>query len=118
MIDSTPFGREVYINKVNRSINSHWRYVNSLRQCCIEMQIHGVNLELCEQINLIRLYQTVSQECDLAKEMNEDDLEMAEKELIIGGGPATDLERITKIETRQSELTTLKNDMPWMLSNK
>ena len=56
--------------------------------------MHGINLEICEKINLVRHYQTVSQECNLAKKMNEDHLEMAEKELVIGGGQASDLERI------------------------
>ena len=111
MIDSSPIGREIYINKVIRSINSHWRYVNTRRRLCTEMQMHGVNLEICEQINLLCLYQTVSQECNLGKKMNEDHLEMAGKELVIGEEQASDLERIKNIETRQSELTIIKNDI-------
>ena len=111
MMNTTPLGREIHINKVIRSINSHWRYVNSLRQRCIEMQVQGLNLELCEQINLIRLYQTISQECDLAKEMYEHDLEIAERELIIGGGRASDLEHVQKIAAIQTELITIKKDI-------
>ena len=43
--------------------------------------------------------------------MNEDHLEMAGKELVIGEEQASDLERIKNIETRQSELTIIKNDI-------
>ena len=38
-------------------------------------------------------------------------MEIAEKELEIGNGQASDLERIVNIKTRQSELADIKKDI-------
>ena len=41
------------------------------------MQMHGINLEIREKINLICMYRTVSEECDIAKEIYERHEEIA-----------------------------------------
>ena len=43
--------------------------------------------------------------------MYEHDLEIAERELIIGGGRASDLEHVQKIAAIQTELITIKKDI-------
>ena len=43
--------------------------------------------------------------------MYQNHMEIAEKELEIGNGQASDLERIVNIKTRQSELADIKKDI-------
>ena len=97
--------RENYVDELIEEINNKMKDVNRSARKCVEMELEGVNLALCQQINLWQTYKVVEQQVDKAEGVMNDHRVNIERELRNGEAMLNNWEAL---EERERELANIK----------